>query len=135
MDVNNDFQDFCEELRAKSSKIHATSDRLVQLKLAVALTDTKLYAKVLGDFYLIFKAIEDGVKDNLDNQFLCDLWTDKLSRIQAIENDLAFYLGLGWKDFVQPSNAVLDYVSRIQDVSLSEPVLLVSYVHTMYLGK
>ena len=38
---------------------HEQSDRLVNLKLAVALTDLQIYVKVLTDFYFIFQTIED----------------------------------------------------------------------------
>ncbi|CAK8676695.1 unnamed protein product [Clavelina lepadiformis] len=129
------YENFCDELKAKSSAIHEKSDRLVQLKLAVILTDTKLYSKVLGDFFCIFKAIEDGVQNNIDHKYLTDLWIPALLRADKFVQDLEYYSGLGWRDMLKPSAAALKYVSRIETLANEEPALLVAYVHTMYLGK
>ena len=130
-----EFSNFCEELRIKSKEVHAKSDRLVQLKLAVALTNTKLYQQVLCDFHLIFNAIEKGVMKNKDHPFLQDLWISDLARTELIEDDLDFYAGLGWKDVIYPSRSALEYASHIEKLTEEEPELLVAYIHTMYLGK
>jgi len=133
--MTDKFKDFCEELRSSSAKVHESSDRLVRLKLAVALTDVKLYAKVLGDFYCVFKAIEAAVEKNIDNECLKQLWINQLARTDRFEKDLQYFLGLGWKEFVKPTDAALRYVSHVEDVSMTSPVLLVAYIHTMYLGE
>ena len=130
-----DFPDFCEELREKSKAIHAKSDKLVQLKLAVALTNIKLYQQVICDFHSVFKAIEDGVNKNISHPYLVYLWQSDFSRTKLIENDLNFFAGLGWKNIVHPSSQALQYTSHINDIAQNEPELLVAYIHTMYLGR
>jgi len=130
-----DFPDFCEELREKSKAVHAKSDKLVQLKLAVTLTNIKLYQQVLCDFHSVFEAIEDGVSKNVSHPYLSKLWKNDLARTKFIEKDLDFYAGFGWKNIVHPSNQALQYASHINDIAQNEPELLLAYVHTMYLGK
>ena len=130
-----DFPDFCEELREKSKEIHEKSDKLVQLKLAVALTNTTLYQQVLGDFHCVFQAIENGLKKNISHPYIYGLWKKELERTELIERDLKYYAGLAWKDIVHPSDAALEYASHVQEIAETQPELLVAYVHTMYLGR
>ena len=129
------FSNFCEELRAKSNAIHAKSDKLVQLKLAVALTNIKLYQQVLCDFHSVFKAIEDGINKNQSHPYILKVWKKDLSRTNLIEKDLDFYVGLGWKNILQPSHQAREYETHIHIIAENEPELLLAYIHTMYLGK
>ena len=62
------FENFTDELKAKSQAIHDKSDKLANIKLAIALTDTKLYSAVVYDFYCIFKAIEETIAEHSDNE-------------------------------------------------------------------
>nr|XP_009857539.1 heme oxygenase-like [Ciona intestinalis] len=127
-------QSFCDELREKSSKAHAKSDKLMNVKLAVALTDTSLYSQVLGDFYAVFNAIENGIIENEENEYIKQLWHPAFGRVSFFERDLEFYLGSQWKRLLTPSDAAMEYVSHIEDITENEPILLVAYVHTMYLA-
>jgi len=124
---------FSDELRLKSKNIHDKSDKLVNLKLAIALTDLKLYGLVLKDFYHIFKTIEDQVAKHQTNEKIAELWMPELSRKEAFEKDLEYYLGINWCQF-EPSKVVNDYVSHIYTVTDDEPELLIAYIHTMYLA-
>ncbi|XP_009857539.2 LOW QUALITY PROTEIN: uncharacterized protein LOC100185311 [Ciona intestinalis] len=127
-------QSFCDELREKSSKAHAKSDKLMNVKLAVALTDASIYSQVLGDFYSVFKAIENGIKENEENEYIKKLWHPAFGRVSFFEKDLEFFLGLQWKRLLTPSDAAMEYVSHIEDITENNPTLLVAYVHTMYLA-
>ena len=130
-----EFSNFNDELREKSKAIHDKSDRLVQLKLAVALTDMNLYQQILCDFHCIFESIEKGVTENLSNDFLSSLWKKDLGRTELFEKDLDYFAGLGWKKVLQPSSAALDYASHIENIAQNDPDLLIAYIHTMYLGE
>ena len=49
--------------------------------------------------------------------------------------DLEFYRGLGWKGTVKTSKIVQDYIDHIRAIADEEPIILVAYIHTMYMGK
>lgn len=130
-----EFSNFSDELREKSKSVHDKSDRLVQLKLAVVLTDIKLYQQVLCDFHCVFNAIERGVDRNILQKFISKIWKKDLARTELIEEDLNYYAGIGWKNVLHPSDAAISYASHIDELALNDPVLLIAYIHTMYLGK
>lgn len=135
MDLRENSSDFCSELRSTTRVIHAESDRLVNLKLAVALTDVALYSDVLSQFYFVFRSIEDGLRRSRDgDDRIQALFLDQMLRTEAFERDLEFFLGPDWKSRVKPSAHAQAYCDRIFEVAETKPVLLVAYVHTMYLA-
>ncbi|ELU13716.1 hypothetical protein CAPTEDRAFT_26888, partial [Capitella teleta] len=129
---------FCSELKQKTQVIHDKSDKLVNWKLAVALTDTKLYGAVLADFYYVFKTIEDCVQrcGHVQHPIISPLAdaTVGLHRAEAFEQDVSFYLGSDWRGHVQPSLPAKEYCDRIMEISEKTPILLIAYVHSMYLA-
>lgn len=143
MDFQEKSSDFCSDLRRETRSIHAESDRLVNLKLAVALTDVALYADTLSQFYFVFRSIEEGlrrVKKTLEegpgagDGRIQALYLDPMLRTEAFERDLEFFLGPEWKQRVKPSTQAQAYCDRIFEVADTQPILLVAYVHTMYLA-
>ena len=120
--------DFCTELRQKTQAVHDKSDRLVNLKLAVVLTDTKLYGRVLADFYYVFQTIEECVSRCGHHKYIEPLQIAGLLRTQAFEDDLDFYLGTDWRGQVEPSDPARLYCDRILKVSEEDPTLLIASV-------
>jgi heme oxygenase len=57
-----------------------------------------------------------------------------LNRKQALEQDLAFYYGVNWRNEIAPSVAAQEYVNRIHEVAATEPELLAAHSYTRYLG-
>ncbi|XP_077971397.1 heme oxygenase 2-like [Styela clava] len=130
----DDSNDFCAELNRRTKSIHDKSDKATRIKLAVALTDVTIYTQVLGDFYYVFKTIEELISENAHSVNISALWLPKLCRRKKIEQDLAYYLGLGWKDITKPSPAAQQYVSHLEEICGENPDILIAYVHTMYLA-
>ncbi len=64
MEGQESFSTFCEELKVKTRKVHDESDKTVNLKLAVVLTDTRLWATALADFYFVFQNLEKCMESN-----------------------------------------------------------------------
>jgi heme oxygenase len=128
--------DFSSELTAKTQDIHDQSDRLINLKLAAVLTDTKLWAEAIAEFYVVFKTIEEGLIRCKDHAHVGPLLeaVGGAFRTKAFERDLQFYLGDDWKSHVSSSTYAKEYCSRIEYVIANEPTLLVAYVHSMYLA-
>ena len=64
MEDKESFSTFCEELKVKTRSVHDESDKTVNLKLAVVLTDTRLWATALADFYQVFLNLEKCMESN-----------------------------------------------------------------------
>nr|XP_039272289.1 heme oxygenase-like [Styela clava] len=124
----DDSNDFCAELNRRTKSIHDKSDKATRIKLAVALTDVTIYTQVLGDFYYVFKTIEELISENAHSVNISALWLPKLCRRKKIEQDLAYYLGLGWKDITKPSPAAQQYVSHLEEICGENPDILIAYV-------
>src|SRR2546425_11661157 len=58
---DEEFPDFCCEMKHRTKAIHDASDRLVNLKLAVVVTDVKMWAHSIAEFYHVFRTLEDCV--------------------------------------------------------------------------
>jgi len=119
---------FSEELREKSREIHDVSDKLINVKLVVVLTNKKLWAQALGEFYVVYRAIEDAVLRWRDYPQLTPLLTivENASRRSAFERDLEFYMGNDWRALIKPSVHAEEYCARVALVADEDPMLLVA---------
>lgn len=118
---------FCDEMRKRTKNVHDESDKIINMRLLAALTDTKLYALVLRDFYEVYRVIEDCLNDNRDNQYIHRIWKivqASLRRQEAFKQDLSYY---GFNESQPCSAAAEEYVNRIYEVSKNEPELLIGY--------
>ena len=56
----SEYPDFVTELRKRTQAVHDASDKLVNYKLALVLTDFNLWSETICDFYYVYQAIENG---------------------------------------------------------------------------
>jgi len=121
---------FSDELREKSREIHDISDKLINLKLVVVLTDKKLWAEALAEFYVVYRAIEDAVFHWRDDPQLTQLLAlvENASRREAFEKDLEFYMGDNWRAIIKPSAHAEEYRARVMTLAEKDPILLIAYV-------
>ena len=126
---------FCDELREKTRREHDESDKLINIKLAIALTDFDTYGKVLADFYFVFQAIEDSLEQQKQYPYIAPLakYLSQLTRVEKFEEDLRYFVGESWEQIVQPSNAAEKYCARIGFIAEQNPYLLVAYVFCFYI--
>lgn len=124
-------QTFSSELHERTKDAHDESDKHINLKLAAVLTDTKLWAQALAEFYFIFREIEVCLQQHNDNPIVGPISQSVLNghRTAAFEKDLEFYLGKDWKELVKPSSCTVTYCQRISEVSETQPFLLIAYVN------
>lgn len=129
--------DFCSEMHDKTKKIHDESDKLINLKILAALTNTKVWCQAIYDFYHVFRKIEiilDTLKDHPRLSCLHFCTQPEFRRTELFQEDLKFYLGEEWEKIVKPSEAVLKYEARLDEIAMNEPILMIAYVHSMYLA-
>ena len=111
-----DKKTFCQVLKEKTRRAHDESDKLVNLKLAIALTDTTLYGRALLEFYYVYLTLESALEECRDHPLVGPILIRKLFRADAFEKDLQFYLGGKWKDWGPSSDTSL-YCDRTKSMS------------------
>jgi len=124
---------FSQRMRAATRNIHNTSDALVNAKLGVTMSDDSVWAEGLLVFYEIFKFLEDALVAHSDS-LIGDLLIPGMARTQALESDLAHFLGDGWKeDYVIRPEVVL-YLDHLKKLEQDNPYLLIPYIYHLYMG-
>ena len=126
MEVKDDFESFCKELKVKTQAVHDQSDKTINLKLAVVLTDTKLWATAIANFYFVFQTLEQSIETNSDHVHLGQLYNKQLFRAKQFEEDLQFYLGNTWRAQIQISDEAKVYCDRLMQLSDENPTLLIA---------
>lgn len=96
--------------------------------------EKKSYRQLLGNFYFIYTALEDRLDALQTHPVLSQLYFPELNRQDSLIQDLTYYWGLHWQDAISPSEATQRYVSRIQEIAIADPILLVAHSYTRYLG-
>ncbi|KAF8946929.1 hypothetical protein BGZ47_010908 [Haplosporangium gracile] len=123
-----------DELRQKTKGLHGKTDRLI-------------YRQILLGFYYVFKTFEEeydrhlktSTIDSQKQKWPAHPWVEHtyspdLRRTEAFEADLAYFYGPDWKDHVQPSKQVQEYMDHIRDIAKRQPEKLIAYPATLYLG-
>ena len=126
MESESKFDSFCKELKVKTQTVHDQSDKTINLKLAVVLTDTKLWATAVANFYFVFQTLEQCIETNSDHAHLGQLYNKQLFRAKKFEEDLQFYLGNTWRAEVQISDEAKVYCDRLMQLSDENPTLLIA---------
>ena len=130
MDSPDEFEDFCTEMRIKTKAVHDKSDKTVNLKLAVVLTDFSLWSEGLSEFYYVFQAIEAGMQLQRDHPHIGPLAEALLApgvgRTEAFDQDLRYFAGEHWKNTMKPSPVCQEYCSRVHRISQENPTVLIA---------
>ncbi|CAI5729029.1 unnamed protein product [Peronospora effusa] len=125
-----------EQMRAATREIHSISDKLVNLKLVVALMDKKLYGRALLLFYYVYVQLELIMKTHKNHAAFSGLYKiiDEIARADNIAKDLEFYLGEEWNTKYQPTQATQDYVKYLKELCEKNPTLVLPYCYHMYMA-
>mmetsp|Transcript_35322 Transcript_35322/g.67533 ORF Transcript_35322/g.67533 Transcript_35322/m.67533 type:complete len:293 (-) Transcript_35322:325-1203(-) len=133
--TNQQDMPFSKSLKERTRDVHASSDTLIQAKMALAFADKKVWGALLQSFGLVYAAIEESLEANKEHPLLQQLhntFFTKLQRKDAFMQDINFFLGSA--TFGEPCDAVQEYTSRIKQVAKEDPVLLIAYAQTMYMA-
>jgi heme oxygenase len=92
------------------------------------------YADLVVQMYFAYRALE-GAADALDDDPVAGPFvTDRLTRLPALEADLAHLLGPDWASTIEPLPATSAYVDRLHEVCFTWPGGFVGHHYVRYLG-
>lgn len=123
------------QLREGTKKAHTMAENVGFIKCYLKGTVEKnSYRKLVANFYFVYSAMEAEMERHRNHPVLSKIYFPQLHRKASLEQDLAFYYGSSWRDQIEPSPATEAYVQRIQEISATEPELLVAHSYTRYIG-
>ncbi|GET35938.1 biliverdin-producing heme oxygenase [Microseira wollei] len=123
------------KLREGTKKAHTAAENVGFVKCFLrGVVEKNSYRKLVANLYFVYSAIEEEMERHKNHPILSHIYFKELNRKKSLEQDLSYYYGSNWREQVAPSPAAEAYVQRIQEVSQSEPELLIAQSYTRYLG-
>jgi heme oxygenase (biliverdin-producing, ferredoxin) len=126
---------FSAALRERSNAAHSPDEAAgFMTDLVSGRASRDEYIEMLGQLWFVYDALENAGermrRDPVARVFL----SDRLTRLPAIETDLAFLIGEDWRLRIAPRPATARYVARIRAVGATWPGGFVAHHYTRYLG-
>lgn len=110
----------------------ANSEDFIEQLLSGAL-DRAAYADLSAQLLVVYEALEEVGAALHDEDRGAGLVFNELTRVPAIERDLAFLYGPEWRDEIQILPATREYAARVREVGDSLPHYA-AHSYTRYLG-
>nr|ARW64170.1 Heme oxygenase [Chondria sp. (in: red algae)] len=124
-----------KKLREGTTKSHSMAENVSFVKSFLGgVVDRKPYAKLLGNLYFIYSAIEEAIEINRFHELVKFIYYPQLARKASLVEDLYYYYGKDWSKQITPSPATQIYVDRIKKISYNNPELLIAHSYTRYIG-
>lgn len=93
------------------------------------------YIALVAQHYFIYEAIEAAEAVFAGDPIVAQFATARLTRLPALETDLEFLLGDGWRDRISPLPTTVAYVARIREVAAERwSGGFIAHHYTRYLG-
>jgi len=92
------------------------------------------YIALIAQHWFIYEALETAGERMRHDPVASVFLRDTLTRLPALEADLAFLLGADWRAQITPLPTTQAYVSRIRRVAATWPGGFVAHHYTRYLG-
>ena len=137
-----------QRMRTTTHDVHETSDKLVNLKLAMVLTSKPLYAEAISLFWPIYRELEILMQKHKDHEHLKLLYPllPQLRRAHLFEKDMISLLGnekdakeLRSRRMGKIKDAAIfapselqSYIDHLRMLSKTDPILLIAYIYAMY---
>lgn len=126
---------FSTALRERSSSAHAGSEHAGFMDDLMRGRGTREdYVALVAQHWFIYAALEAVGQRMAADPVASTFLSDKLTRLPALEADLAFLIGDDWRDRIEPLPTTRRYVDRINQVGATWPGGFVAHHYTRYLG-
>lgn len=123
------------QLREGTKEAHTMAENVGFIKgFLQGVVEKSSYRKLVGNFYFVYKAMEEAFEVQREHPVLSPLYCPELWRTRTLERDLAYYYGGDWQSQVEMSPACAEYVDRIKQIANEQPELLVAHAYTRYMG-
>lgn len=126
---------FTQEMRSSTRSVHDASDKLVNLKLGLTLSDSKVWYEGLMVFQPIFSFLDDALERHA-HTLLGELKIEGLRRSEAFVEDLNHFYGdqTVWEKDVESRPPIQKYLDHLKQIEDENPYLLIAYIYHLYMG-
>ena len=129
-------------INLETRSLHDKVDKMVSLKMAIALRNYKVYRQGLQAFYHIFASIEQALNYQFEQQpdsqwteMLKQVWKPEVARASRAEQDLLFFYDDNREKFINAKMPQqIKFANHIIEATKEKPYLLFAYLHVMYLA-
>lgn len=125
---------FSQALRERTWSSHSASEGagfMTELMQGKGTRDD--YIALVVQHYYIYEALEAAARGMEDDPIASAFVSPKLTRLPAIEADLDFLLGDGWRETISPLPTTQRYVDRINETATWNGGFIAHH-YTRYLG-
>ena len=124
-----------QKLREGTKKAHTAAENVGFVKCFLkGVINQESYRKLVASLYFVYSEMEAQIHRHQSHAIVSQIYFPQLDRQSSLEKDLRFYYGDRWQSQVTSSPATQVYLQRIQDISNTEPELLIGHVYTRYMG-
>lgn len=92
------------------------------------------YADLAAQHYFAYRVLEGAAAQLRDDPVAGPFVFDELTRLPALERDLAHLLGADWAEQVRPNTATERYCARLREKCSTWPGGFIAHSYTRYLG-
>ncbi|MBF2002468.1 MAG: heme oxygenase (biliverdin-producing) [Synechococcales cyanobacterium M58_A2018_015] len=123
------------KLREGTKKAHSAAENMGFIKCFLkGVVEKNSYRKLAANFYFVYAAMEEELERHRQHPVVSKIYFPELHRKASLEQDLHYYYGSNWREWIALSPAGQVYVDRIRSVSDTAPELLVAHSYTRYIG-
>lgn len=126
---------FSRRVRERTARGHRSSESATFMSdLMSGAGSREDYAALVEQHYFIYEALETVQPAMRANPVVAPFLSPALTRLPALESDLAFLLGDDWRARIAPLEVTRRYAARILEVAAHWPAGYIAHHYTRYLG-
>ena len=92
------------------------------------------YVALVSQHWAMYDALEESELAMRDEPLVAPFLSPALTRLPALETDLAFLIGDDWRQRLTLVPATIEYAARIREVAAGWPAGYIAHHYTRYLG-
>lgn len=123
--------EFLKDIKNTSKSLHDMAENTGFIKrLLIGDADKKSYGEYIYNLYYVYKAIEDGLEENCDNEVVKSFAIPEVYRAEPMMKDFQYLLD----EKAELLMSTKCFVNRIKEISKNTPELLIAHAYTRYLA-
>ena len=130
-----DLVPFSRLVRDRSARSHGESEGASFMGELLAGRSTRDdYVALVSQHWAIYDALEGAEPAMREVPLVAPFLSPALTRLPALETDLAFLIGDDWRERLDLVSATVEYAARIREVAAEWPAGYIAHHYTRYLG-
>ncbi len=122
-------------LREGTQQSHTLAENTAFMKCFLkGIVEREPFRKLIADLYYVYRTLEVEMARHRHHPMVSPMLFPELERTHKLEADLRFYYGENWRQQITISPEGHNYVARLQEISQTNPMLLIAHAYVRYMG-